>query len=59
VAHIFDNLATGHFSRKSYSKIAGSGDAGSNDTGWYILTYPGAEPISGHTDRHKFFDIII
>jgi hypothetical protein len=59
VAHIFDNLTTGHFSGKSFSKILGSGHAGSNDTGLNILSYRGVEPISGHADRQKFFDIII
>jgi hypothetical protein len=59
VAHIFDNLATHYFSGKSFSKIAGSGYSGSNDTGLNVLSYPGAESISSDTDRQKFFDIII
>ncbi len=46
VIFFFGNLATGHFSGKFFSKIAGS-----NDTGLSILSCPGAESISGHTDK--------
>jgi hypothetical protein len=51
VTFFFGNLATGHFSGIFFLKIAGSGDAGSNDTGLSILSCPGAESISGHKDK--------
>jgi hypothetical protein len=42
-------LATGHFSGKFFPKIAGSGHAGSNDTGLKSVSRPGAEPIECQT----------
>ncbi len=42
-------MATGHFSGKFLPKIAGSGHAGSNDTGLKSVSRPGAEPIECQT----------
>ncbi len=47
----FGNLATGHFSGKFVPKIAGSGDAVSNDTGLKSVSCPGAESIECQTNR--------
>ncbi len=48
------DLATGHFSGKFLSKIAGSGLDGSNDTILKFVSRPGAEPIEcqTHTQTH-------
>jgi hypothetical protein len=45
-------LATGHFSGKFFPKIAGSGHAGSNDTGLKSVSRPGAESIECQTHTH-------
>jgi hypothetical protein len=44
-------LATGHFSGKFFPKIAGSGHAGSNNTGLKSVSRPGAESIECQSDR--------
>jgi hypothetical protein len=46
------DLATGHFSGKFFSKIAGSGPDGSNDTILKFVSRPGAEPIECQTHKH-------
>ncbi len=46
------DLATGHFSGKFFSKIAGSGPDGSNDTILEFVSCPGAEPIECQTHTH-------
>ncbi len=48
------DLATGHFFGKFFSKIAGSGPDGSNDTILQFVSRPGAEPIEcqTHTQTH-------
>jgi hypothetical protein len=51
IMFFFGNLATGHFSGKFFPKIAGSGYAGSNDTGLKSVSRPGAESIECQTDR--------
>jgi hypothetical protein len=45
-------LATGHFSGKFFSKIAGSGPDGSNDTILKFVSRPGAEAIECQTHTH-------
>ncbi len=45
-------MATGHFSGKFFSKIAGSGLDGSNDTILKFVSRPGAEPIECQTHTH-------
>ncbi len=45
-------MATGHFSGKFFSKIAGSGPDGSNDTILEFVSCPGAEPIECQTHTH-------
>ncbi len=50
---MFSNLATGRFSRKFFPEIAGSGHAGSNDTGLKSVSRPGAEPIDCQTERQR------
>ncbi len=56
------HLATGHFEAKFFSKGSTSGHKSSIDTGLMILWCPGAEPISGHTNKQSnkktFLDII-
>ncbi len=50
ITFFFGNLATGHFSGKFFLEIAGSGHAGSNDTGLKSVSRPGAEPIDCQTE---------
>ncbi len=45
-------MATGHFSGKFFSKIAGSGPDGSDDTSLKFVSCPGAEPIECQTHTH-------
>ncbi len=45
-------MASGHFSGKFFSKIAGSGPDGSNDTILEFVSCPGAEPIECQTHTH-------
>ncbi len=45
-------MATGHFSGKFFSKIAGSGLDGSDDTILKFVSRPGAEPIECQTHTH-------
>ncbi len=45
-------MATGHFSGKFFSKIAGSGPDGSNDTILKFVSRLGAEPIECQTHTH-------
>ncbi len=42
-------MVTDHFEGKFFSKIAGSGPDGSNDTGLKFISRPGAEPIESDT----------
>jgi hypothetical protein len=47
----FSSLATGPFSG-NFFLIAGSGHAGSNDTGLKILSCSRVEPVSDHANKH-------
>ncbi len=46
------DLATGHFSGNFFSKIAGSGPDGSNDTILEFVSSLEAEPIECQTHKH-------
>jgi hypothetical protein len=48
---VFGNFATGHLSGIFFFKVSTSGHKGSIDTGLIFLSCPGAEPISGHTNK--------
>lgn len=45
-------LLSGNF----FPKIAGSGHVGYNETGLKALSCPGAESISGHTNKTDIFE---